>query len=141
MALLDFNLGDVGGIFKDIREAITGETIKDPMKLAELEADLQKLEHAANMGQIAVNKEEAKHSSIFVAGARPAILWVCAAAFAYTFIGHPIIEWYVSINDIVVDIPELETDYLLELTMAMLGFGGLRTYEKLKGVARGSMKE
>jgi hypothetical protein len=134
MSLVDFSLGDVGGIFKDIREAVTGEAIVDPMKLAEIEANLVKLEHQANMGQIEINKQEAKHPSIFVAGWRPFIGWVGGFALAYSFIGHPLIEWYVAVQNIKdITIPVIETGVLMNLVMAMLGFGGLRTFEKSRG--------
>ena len=56
MGLIDFSLGDVGKVIKDVREAITGKAIEDPAKKAEIELKLKELEQAINLGQIEVNK-------------------------------------------------------------------------------------
>lgn len=141
MSLINFSLGDIGELFKDVREAITGKGIEDPNKKAEVELKLKQLEQALNQGQIEINKKEAEHGSIFVAGWRPFIGWVCGVGFAYHFVGHPLLEWVVAYKEIAVEVPKLHTDYLLELTLAMLGMGGLRTYEKLKGVSRTKLEK
>ena len=73
MALVDFSLGEVGSLFTNIREAITGKKVLDPVEVAKLDIKIAQVEQAINLGQISVNKEEAKHSSIFVAGWRPFI--------------------------------------------------------------------
>ena len=134
MGMIDFSLGDVGSVFKDIREAITGESIKDPTKLAELNFKMNQLEQLARDGQIAINKEEAKSTNIFVAGWRPFIGWVGGVSLAYSFIVQPLIVWYAGFHHIVVQTPTLDTGTLMNLVLAMLGFGGLRTFEKLKGI-------
>jgi len=152
MALVDFTLGDIGGVFTSIREAITGEKIKDPAKMAEIRLQLQQLESMANQGQISINKVEAAHKSLFVAGWRPFIGWVCGVAVAYAFVLQPIIEWvvvlagfevshYTVVADKVVwsegiRLPIIESDRLLELVLAMLGMATLRTYEKKHSKAR-----
>lgn len=162
MGLMDFSLGDVGNIFTGIREAITGEKITDPNRLAEIDLQLKELESLANQGQIAINTVEASHKSIFVAGWRPFIGWVCGTAIAYAFVGQPILEWGVmiagyemAVETIVntpipgtdtfastsswsegIRIPEIKTDRLFELVLAMLGMATLRTYEKKHGVQR-----
>jgi len=135
MGLVDFSLGDIGSVFKDIREAITGEAITDPNKKAEVELKLHQLEQAANMGQIGVNLEEAKNANIFVSGWRPFIGWVGGIALAYSFIIQPSIIWYAEIHHIKdLTAPSLQTGVLMNLVLAMLGFGGLRTFEKYKGI-------
>jgi len=134
MSLIDFSLNDIGGVFKDIREAITGEAIKDPEKVMQLELKLRELEQASALGQIQVNLEEAKSSNLFVSGWRPFIGWVGGVALAYSFIAQPIIMWIAELNDKVITAPTLDIGILFNLILAMLGFGGLRTYEKLKGV-------
>jgi len=137
MGLIDFSLGDIGSIFKDIREAITGEEIIDPNKVAEIEFKLRELEQAANMGQIAINMEEAKSSSLFVAGWRPFIGWIGGIALAYSFIVQPTIIWYAEFSgQAALSAPTLETGVLMNLVLAMLGFGGLRTFEKYKGIQK-----
>lgn len=138
MGMIDFSLGDIGTVFKDIREAITGEAISDPDKMAEIEFKLRELEQASNMGQIAVNMEEAKHSSLFVAGWRPFIGWVGGVSLAYSFIVQPSIMWYAEFSEHAISAPTLETGVLMNLVLAMLGFGGLRTFEKYKGINKRS---
>lgn len=134
MALVDFSLGDVGEVFKDIREAITGEAITDPNKKAELEVKLQELEQEMRKAQVEVNKVEAANSNVFIAGARPFILWVCGVAVAYHFIIAPFLFSIFSAFSVNFTLPELDIGMLFNLMISMLGLAGLRTYEKLKGV-------
>jgi len=148
--MMDFNLKDIGKTFTYIREAITGEKIKDPAELARISLQLSELEQMANQGQISINKIEAAHKSLFVAGWRPFIGWVCGVAIAYAFVLQPLIEWIVAIAsitreipdgaggtiDILIDTPKLNVDTLYQLVLAMLGMAGLRTFEKHKSIAR-----
>ena len=136
MGLVDFSLNDIGGILTSAREAITGEKISDPTELAKIDLALQQLEQASRDGQIAINKTEAAHKSIFVAGWRPFIGWVCGVAIAYAFIGQPIIEWAVNIYGLEIETPKIDSGSLFQLVLAMLGMAGLRTFEKQKGVSR-----
>jgi hypothetical protein len=103
---------------------------------AEMEQQLVTAANAAAMAQVEVNKIEAAHSSVFVAGWRPSIGWVCAAGLAWAFVLAPIASWALVVLGIKAELPAIHTDYLLELVLAMLGIGGLRTFEKLRGVAR-----
>lgn len=82
--------------------------------------------------QAEINKVQAQHRSTFVAGARPFLMWVCGLGFLFAFVINPIIQWLAP----EVGAPELPLDVMLELTLAMLGLAGLRTVEKLKGVAK-----
>ena len=92
---------------------------------------------AANAAQTAINQEQAKHKSILVAVARPAVMWICAIALGWNYIVQPILLWIGFLMDIDLSgAPQLDTNELTTLLSAMLGFGGLRTYEKLKGVSR-----
>lgn len=92
---------------------------------------------AQAMAQIAANAEQAKHSSIFVAGARPFLLWVCGAALAIDFILRPMTSWACMIWwPHIPALPSLVSENLWELMMGLLGLAGLRTFEKVKGVAR-----
>ena len=134
MGLIDFSLGDVGEVIKDVREAITGKAIEDPAKKAEIELKLKELEQAINLGQIEVNKAEANNANWFVAGWRPAIGWVGAFAIAYTYILSPLIDWACALADLHIATPRPDMGMLFNLILAMLGFGGMRTYEKIKNV-------
>jgi hypothetical protein len=89
--------------------------------------------HEQMLGQIDVNKEQAKHSSLFVAGARPAIMWICAFALAYNTIFHPIASVWATM-------PPVDSELLYPVLLGLLGVGGMRSYEKARGVARESMR-
>jgi hypothetical protein len=94
-------------------------------------------------GQLEINKVEAQHGSIFVAGWRPAVGWICGIALGWNFIVHPMLLWLAFIlPDIPIDLstaPQLDTGELMTVLLGMLGLGGLRTYEKRVGVARTKM--
>jgi len=134
MSLVNFSLGDIGNLFKDIREAITGEKIKDPNKKAEIELKLSQLEQALKEGQIQINKAEASNPNWFVAGWRPAIGWVGALALIYTFILNPLIDWGCQLAGVKAIPPTLDMGMLFNLVISMLGLGGMRTYEKTKNI-------
>lgn len=134
MALVDFDLGDVGDVLIKAREAITGEAIEDPIRNAEVALKLKQLEQAIGMGQIEINRVEAQSKNLFVSGWRPFIGWVGGVALAYNFIIAPTAVWIAEINGAVASLPTIDIGVLFNLILAMLGFGGLRTYEKIKGV-------
>jgi roadblock/LC7 domain-containing protein len=102
----------------------------------QLEAQLVTAANAAAMAHVEVTKVEAGHSSVFVAGWRPSIGWVCAAGLAWAFVLAPIASWALVVLGIKAELPAIQFDHLFELVLAMLGIGGLRTFEKLRGVAR-----
>ena len=103
---------------------------------ADMEAALIKASNEAALAQVEVNKIEAGHGSVFVAGWRPFIGWVCGAALAWAFIVGPVLSWSLAVLGIRETLPPIMTDNLFELVLAMLGLGGLRTFEKMRGVAR-----
>jgi hypothetical protein len=103
---------------------------------AEMEAELIRASNEAALAQVEVNKIEAGHNSVFVAGWRPSIGWVCAAGLAWAFVLAPVASWGLVVFGIKADLPAIQFDHLFELVLAMLGIGGLRTFEKLRGVAR-----
>ena len=103
---------------------------------AEASLFLSKLRPKPHLLQAEINKIEAAHRSIFVAGWRPFIGWVCGVGFLWVFLGHPLFEWSVALYGLDIHPPELMSDSLLELVLAMLGLGGLRTAEKLTGRAK-----
>lgn len=102
----------------------------DKSDQAKIELALQQLNSKIQMGQIEVNKAEAQHRSIFVAGWRPFIGWVCGFAIFYDFIIRPILSLF-HLNPIAVD-----TSSLYPLLLGMLGLGGMRTIEKIKGISK-----
>ncbi len=103
---------------------------------AEAEATLLELLGQQQQGQVEINKVEAANAHLFVAGWRPFIGWVCGVALGYTYIVAPFWAWVLTVWYPEVSLPTLPSDNLFELVLAMLGLGGLRTFEKLKGVSR-----
>ena len=115
------------------------DLIPDPNAKARAEADFNRalLDMASQEGadNRATNAVEAQHQSVFVAGWRPAIGWVCAFALAFQYIIRPfwvwaILNWWPDSF-----FPPTLDDMLWELIFGMLGIGGLRTLEKIKGVS------
>ncbi len=115
--------------------------VEDKDLRVKLESELKSQIIALDMAQAQANIEQAKHPSVFVSGARPAISWVCFFAMAWQFILAPILSWVIITWYPQVTLPVLETNELISLIMALLGLGGMRTAEKWKGVARNNMKK
>lgn len=91
-------------------------------------------------GQLEINKVEAQHKSLFVAGWRPGIGWICGIALGWNFILQPIMTWGFFVAGVdVTKAPVLDTTELTTILLGMLGLGGLRTYEKRLGVASNNM--
>jgi hypothetical protein len=111
----------------------------DPNQAAAAKLELLKLQQSGELaqitGQLEINKAEAQHSSVFVAGWRPFIGWVCGSALAYQYLIRPLVAGLsVAIGHPLPEMPGLDAN-LWELMFGMLGFGTLRTVEKMKGVA------
>lgn len=111
------------------------QATKDAGKLALLElaqkGDLAQLNSDTQLalGQIEINKEDAKSGNFFQSGWRPFIGWVCGLGLAYQFLVYPILIAFAP------KIVQLDMGTLLTLLGGLLGLGGLRTAEKLKGKA------
>ena len=87
-------------------------------------------------GQLEVNKMEAASSSMFVAGWRPAVGWICALGFLSNFILIPMANFVLSLASIDVQIGMIDTTQMMPVLMGMLGLGTLRTVEKVRKVSR-----
>jgi hypothetical protein len=85
-------------------------------------------------GQISVDQAEASNPSLFVSGWRPAVGWVCAAGLAYAFLVKPVFSPIIA-KFVGAPMEALDIGTLLTLLLGMLGLGGMRTVEKLNGVA------
>jgi hypothetical protein len=136
-------IGGVGEFVKDVRTAITGKEVLTGEQIALLDAQSKALEAALinadvllAQGQMDINKIEAQSTSFFKSGWRPAVGWVCVVGLAYQFIGRPLLPWILDACMYTVkDLPSLDMGSLLTLLGGLLGLGGLRTFEKYKGVA------
>ena len=114
--------------------------VEDKDLKTKLNAELKQQMISLDIAQAQANIEQAKHPSIFVAGARPAIMWICALGLGWQFILAPISSWIILTWYPMVTLPMLETGELTSLVLALLGLGGMRTAEKWKGVQRDNMK-
>lgn len=113
---------------------ILDKFIPDPEARARAEVELRRDLMAWDASQTAVNTAEASHSSLFVAGWRPAIGWCCAIALAYSYLFVPFAGFILMLaGKPLPKFPILDAN-LWELMFGMLGMGALRTYEKLRGV-------
>lgn len=92
-------------------------------------------ELAQMAGQMDINKVEAASSSVFVAGWRPAVGWTCAAAFAFKFVLGPSAVVLMAIIGHPITLPVFDFSEMSTILLGMLGLGGLRTVEKIKGVS------
>ena len=89
------------------------------------------------LAQIEVNAAEAASGSLFKGGWRPFVGWVCGVAFCYHFILQPVIIFIVAIIGVnIPDLPDFQMNTLLTVLGGLLGIGGLRTYEKQKGLTK-----
>ena len=95
----------------------------------ELATMSQKHIHEIAKAQIEVNKEEAK-GNWFQSSWRPATAWVCVAGFAVNFLISPLLA------PVGIDVPQADTSTMLPVLMGMLGLGGMRSYEKTKGLTK-----
>ena len=112
--LLGFKTNDdISGLGLEIRQLLKGKEI-DPQKLIELQGE--------------INKIEAQHRTIFVAGWRPFIGWVCGFALPYNFVLRDLLVWYFGEASAP---PALQMEHLITVLIGMLGLGGMRTFEKL----------
>lgn len=99
-------------------------------ELATLDADVR-----LATGQMEINKAEAT-TDLFRGGWRPATGWTCVAGLAYNFVIQPLMPWVVrSLGGEVPDMPKIDNDTLMVLLTGMLGLGGMRTFERVKGKA------
>lgn len=99
-------------------------------ELAQLAADTDLAK-----GQLRVNEVEAANASMFVAGWRPFIGWTCGAAFAYKFVLAPFIVLGLTAAGHPINLPVLDFTEMSTILLGMLGLGGMRTVEKIRGVA------
>lgn len=126
--------GGAAGVVGKLAEAvfpIVDRLIPDPEKKQRLMTELLETLAKFDLGQLDVNRQEAQHASVFVAGWRPFIGWVLGVGVAYSFLIGPIVGGIVSIWRPGFVMPVVD-DHLWELIFAMLGMGALRSFDKLR---------
>jgi len=120
---------------------LIGKFVEDKDKKNELAHEIATMaeRHAQELakGQLAVNAQEAKHRSIFVAGWRPCCGWVCSLALMVHFLLIPLADVVMAfLGQEPVPYPAFDMDTLMTVLLGMLGLGGLRSFEKYKGITK-----
>ena len=127
-------MADITGIgsIADLANTVIGKIWPD-----KTEAEKQQLAAAVMViqGQIDINKAEAASPNLFVSGWRPFIGWTCGSACAWNWIGLPIAKAGLLLAGVSLSISPADISEMMPILMGMLGLGGLRTYEKVKGAA------
>lgn len=134
----------LGGLF-DVAGKVLDRIFPDPAQKAQAQIELIKLQQSGELQQMAnetslalaqieVNKTEAASANLFASSWRPAVGWCCVIGLFYTFLAQPLLAWY-SLSHTIAVPPALDMGTLLTLLGGMLGFGVLRTSEKIKGVS------
>jgi hypothetical protein len=122
-----------------IGNTIIQKIFPDPAQAAQAQLALLKMQQdgelAAISGQMEINKVEAGSSSVFVAGWRPFCGWVCGLGLAYVSILEPILRLTATLVGYTGEFPVIDTTLTMQVLLGMLGMGGLRTLDKIKGVA------
>ena len=133
MSLINTLVGPVTGLLDKF--------IEDKDQKAKLAHDIATMsdKHAQEiaLAQIEVNKAEASSGSLFKGGWRPFVGWICGVALLYHFILSPLIIFIVTLTGVdLPPLPEFDMSSLMTVLLGMLGIGGLRTYEKQKGLTK-----
>jgi len=112
----------------------------DPAQAAAAKLELIKLQQSGELaqitGQLEINKNEAANPSVFVSGWRPFIGWVCGSACAWNWIGLPLAKTLAVFFEHPFPISPADLSEMMPVLIGLLGLGGLRTVEKIQGVAR-----
>lgn len=124
----------LNGIIKRVLpEKISEETaakLNQELTLALLKGELDPM-----LAQLKVNEEEAKSENVFVSGWRPAVGWTCVGALSWTFVLAPFTVFWLGVMKVQTPpLPVLDYTSLMPILLGMLGLGGMRTFEKVKGV-------
>lgn len=130
----------------DIGTKVIERLWPDPTQAAGAKLELLKMQQTGELaalaaetdlakGQLAINQAEASSPSLFVSGWRPAIGWICGAAFAWNWVGLPIAKFAMSAYGHPLDLATADMSEMLPVLFGMLGMGGLRSWEKAKGIA------
>jgi hypothetical protein len=134
----------IEGVGKVAGDLITTDKERLEMALEERKLSLEekKIDQATDLAQVDINKIEAASTSLFVSGWRPAVGWVGVAGLTYQFLGYPLMQWVWAFGQGVDLIPkslppppDLQVEQLMTLLAGLLGFGGMRSFEKSKGIA------
>lgn len=121
-------IGAIGTVADDL---ITSDQERAKMEVEAYEAETKRVGL-----QTEINKAEANNASLFVSGARPFVMWVCAFALAYASVLEPVLRFSAKVwFGYAGDFPTIDTELTLQVLFGILGLGAYRSVEKIKGVA------
>jgi hypothetical protein len=126
--LLGSGTKGIGSLAKDIREAIKGKEL-DPNKKLEIAGKLAEV-------QTKINEAEASHRTVFVAGWRPFIGWVCGLGLLYAVFIEPLLRFVYTVNGWEIEFPSIDTTITMQVLFGMLGLVGARSYEKKNNLTK-----
>jgi hypothetical protein len=126
--LLGSGTKGIGSLAKDIREAIKGKEL-DPNKKLEIAGKLAEV-------QTKINEAEATHRTVFVAGWRPFIGWVCGLGLLYAVFIEPLLRFVFTVNGWEIEFPSIDTTITMQVLFGMLGLVGARSYEKKNNLTK-----
>lgn len=135
----------LGGLF-DLAGKVFDKIFPNPAQAAEAKLKLFELQQTGElkvleaetqlaMGQMEINKVEAGSDSFFKSGWRPAVGWICVFGLFYQFVFLPFASFFLELNGVTAKMPTMDLNTLMTLLFGLLGLGGYRTIEKLKGVS------
>lgn len=128
----------LGSVF-ELGGKIIDRLFPDPAQKAQAELELLKLTQSGDLqttlAQLEINAKEAQHASVFVAGWRPFVGWSCGVGLVYATMGHNLLVWLANAKGWPAP-PAVDSELLIYTLSGLLGIGGLRTIEKVKGVAK-----
>jgi len=126
--LLGSGTKGIGSLARDIREAIKGKEL-DPNKKLEIAGKLAEV-------QTKINEAEATHRTVFVAGWRPFIGWVCGLGLLYAVFIEPLLRFVFTVNGWEIEFPHIDTTITMQVLFGMLGLVGARSYEKKNNLTK-----
>ena len=133
-------MGLITAVLPAVTDVIGRFLPEDKEKRAKAERDIEKqLTNSLakiDLAQLDINKTEAGHRSVFVAGWRPFIGWSCGIALCYSYVVQPILVFILAQTGYLVELPRMDLGEMMTVLMGMLGLGGLRTFEKFKKVSK-----
>ena len=136
------------GPIMDLFNKVADKVWPDPEKKAQAQLELVKMQQAGDFkeievnlalaqGQMDINKVEAGSADPFTSRARPFIMWVCGIALAYSSLIEPMARFIATVvYNYTGAFPVIDTTITLQVLLGLLGLGGFRTFEKIRGVAK-----
>ena len=136
----------LGGLF-DLAGKVFDKIFPDPQQAAAAKLKLFELQQAGELkvleaetalatGQMEINKVEAASDSFFKSGWRPAVGWICVFGLFYQFVFLPFATFFLALYEVRAVMPAMDLNTLMTLLFGLLGLGGYRTIEKLKGITK-----